>query len=492
MPETIAKSIDGADYERCLLELKDKGDARYGICMNAYKQHHEKDPETGGWIRKKGHNKNEKGEWIVKNFKGFDDWIEIFRGGPQVDSHGVEHDGDKLIDDAVETFNPGIHEPPVVVGHPEHNAPAFGWVNALKTEIKDGVKTLFAKAKNIVPEFERAVEEGRYKKRSASFYPDGKLRHVGFLGAAPPAVKGLADLKFDDDDKAYMFEYAEFSAAQAAKKAQEARSKQYGIGIKEGGHVTKPGEWDDVPDDQFLDPVNYRYPCPDADQTRAAAGYWGREKNRAQYSAKERGIIEGRLDKFRKQYKIGEYRKEEKNMSDFKQKIKGMLNFLGIDVAKIPEDALPNELPGSTFSEEDIGRVREQAAAEERKKAEAEFAERQRKTRENARKKEISDWVEQKVEDGKILPSWANSGLVIFMQGLDGEKQIEFSDGAEKKSPLQFFQDFLENFEKSPIFREIATKEKAGHSDDFTEAKKDQEIGEGIAAKVNPKEQGGK
>ncbi|MCK4529320.1 hypothetical protein KAW18_18305, partial [candidate division WOR-3 bacterium] len=60
----------------------------------------------------------------MKNFKGFDDWIEIFKGGKQIDSNGVEHDGDALIDKAIAVFNPGIHEPPAVAGHPKDNAPA--------------------------------------------------------------------------------------------------------------------------------------------------------------------------------------------------------------------------------------------------------------------------------------------------------------------------------------------------------------------------------
>lgn len=55
MPEAIAQGEDGADYERCLKELAHRADARYGICMNAYKQHHEKDLKTGKWRRKKGH-----------------------------------------------------------------------------------------------------------------------------------------------------------------------------------------------------------------------------------------------------------------------------------------------------------------------------------------------------------------------------------------------------------------------------------------------------
>jgi len=44
------------------------------------------------------------------------------------------------------------------------------------------------------------------------------------------------------------------------KKAQKERERKYGIGIKPGGHVTKPAEYADVPEDMFADPVNFRYP----------------------------------------------------------------------------------------------------------------------------------------------------------------------------------------------------------------------------------------
>ncbi|MBW1779056.1 MAG: hypothetical protein JRJ54_15960, partial [Deltaproteobacteria bacterium] len=142
-------------------------------------------------------------------FKGFDDWIEIFKGGKQIDSQGKEHDGDALIETALETFDPDTHEPPLTVGHPADNAPAFGWVAGLKKAVKDGVPVLLAKFRQVVPEFAAAVKDGLYKKRSASFYPDGRLRHVGFLGAAPPAVKALADLKFADDDRSIRFDFSE-------------------------------------------------------------------------------------------------------------------------------------------------------------------------------------------------------------------------------------------------------------------------------------------
>ncbi len=123
-------------------------------------------------------------------------WIPIFKGGKQTDSAGREHDGNTLIDKAVSTFNAKEHEPPAVIGHPHDNAPAWGWVQGLKRE----GDLLLAQFKDLVPEFKDMVNKGMFKKRSASFYPDGRLRHVGFLGAMPPAVKGLPDAAFKEGD----------------------------------------------------------------------------------------------------------------------------------------------------------------------------------------------------------------------------------------------------------------------------------------------------
>ncbi len=124
-------------------------------------------------------------------------WIEVFRAGEHTDSSGRTMDwtGDDL-KEITDQYNSKKHEAPVVVGHPKENAPAFGWVEALKT---DG-KVLYAKFKQLVPEFIQAVKQGLYKKRSISLYPDMTLRHIGFLGAVPPAVKGLADIKFNESN----------------------------------------------------------------------------------------------------------------------------------------------------------------------------------------------------------------------------------------------------------------------------------------------------
>lgn len=118
-----------------------------------------------------------------------------------------------------------------------------------------------------------------------------------------------------------------------ARSDQEARSKKYNIAVKDGGHVTKPSEWESVGDDEFLDPVNYRYPCPDADQTRAAAVYWGRPDNQAQYSSEERSIINDRLERFRKKFQIGPAERDRKEAKIMLDKLRKLLK-LGIDATE--------------------------------------------------------------------------------------------------------------------------------------------------------------
>src|SRR5690606_30310389 len=84
---------------------------------------------------------------------------------------------------------------PLVVGHPVDNSPAFGWVSSLEVT-EDGKLVADAPDDKLHPDFLSALKQGTYKKRSISLTPEGKLRHVGFLGGAAPAVKGLADIQF--------------------------------------------------------------------------------------------------------------------------------------------------------------------------------------------------------------------------------------------------------------------------------------------------------
>ena len=133
--------------------------------------------------------------------------IAIFKTGQHTDSHGNVLDATPDYLRAIaESYQPALHEAPAVIGHPADNAPAYGWVQSLNYNDADGV--LYANFSQVDEGFAGLLKAGRFKKRSASFYPPGHpsnptpdrpyLRHVGFLGAQPPAVKGLAD--FADGD----------------------------------------------------------------------------------------------------------------------------------------------------------------------------------------------------------------------------------------------------------------------------------------------------
>jgi hypothetical protein len=129
--------------------------------------------------------------------------IEIFRPGSHTAMGGEElafTAGDVAA--IASSYDPETHEAPIVVGHPAHDLPAYGWVKGLA--FRDG--HLVAELDQVDPAFRELVQAGRYKKISASFYrPDAPanpkpgswyLRHVGFLGAQAPAVKGLKPAQF--------------------------------------------------------------------------------------------------------------------------------------------------------------------------------------------------------------------------------------------------------------------------------------------------------
>ena len=122
--------------------------------------------------------------------------FEIFKTGSHTSDKGITKD--YSLDDLnfiAQSYDPSIQEAPIVIGHPIDSSPAFGWVESLKV-VGD---RLIAKTKDLIPEFKEALSNKLYKKRSISLDSEGKLRHIGFLGGALPAVKGLADIQFSDE-----------------------------------------------------------------------------------------------------------------------------------------------------------------------------------------------------------------------------------------------------------------------------------------------------
>ncbi|WP_413207980.1 hypothetical protein [Rhodospirillum sp. A1_3_36] len=151
-------------------------------------------------------------------------------------------------------YDPATHEAPVVVGHPKSDGPAYGWVKGLSS----GPEGLVADVDQVNPTFQELLEKGAYKKVSAAFYPpDGRgnpkpgtyyLRHVGFLGAQPPAIKGLKAIQFaggDEDLVTVQIAFAEGGGLSGAIVGLFSRIRDYLI-EKDGADAANKviGQWD--------------------------------------------------------------------------------------------------------------------------------------------------------------------------------------------------------------------------------------------------------
>lgn len=331
----------------------------------------------------------------MPDFKGFEDWVEIFRGGEQTDSMGRRHDGDELIDKAVASFDAARHEPPLVIGHPKENAPAWGWVAELKSGMKNNVKSLLARFRQVQPEFEELVKAGRYKKRSASFYPDGSLRHVGFLGAAPPAVKGLADVGFAEAGAVFEFGGSEWAVARIFRRLREWLIEK--DGVETADRIV--GDWE-INDIQR-----------DADQEMEAQAAPFNEKS-------------------------------------------GAAPLVGPTTEKKEAD-----MPDKSFTEADMAAAVAKAKKDGKEEAAAEFAEKEKGRMAAERRAQVDGLIQGGVKDGRILPAWVAMGLADFMAGLDAEEEISFSEDGGKKSHYAWFADFLAKLPKLVEFRELARKQ---------------------------------
>lgn len=144
--------------------------------------------------------------------------IQIFKPGKhRATSGAVIEFSESMMQAAAAAYDPAVHEAPLVVGHPTDNGPAYGWVKSLS--FAEGV--VLAEPDQVEATFSEMVNAGRFKKVSASWYlPDAPanpvpgtlyLRHVGFLGAQPPSIKGLKSASFAEKEEGVV-EFADWTA----------------------------------------------------------------------------------------------------------------------------------------------------------------------------------------------------------------------------------------------------------------------------------------
>ncbi len=137
--------------------------------------------------------------------------MHIFQAGRQTTMAGATLEFSEAdLRATAAAYDPARHEAPICIGHPKHDLPAYGWLASV--EARDG--GLYAKPHQVDPEFAEMVRKGAFKKVSIKFYdktsPGNPVpgvyypRHVAFLGALPPAVKGLKQVEFADGDEQFV------------------------------------------------------------------------------------------------------------------------------------------------------------------------------------------------------------------------------------------------------------------------------------------------
>lgn len=128
----------------------------------------------------------------------------IFKTGEHTDSNGnikvwTKDDLDKIC----YQFENVHSVVPICVGHPKTNSPAYGWIK----EVKRIGDNLYCSFKEVQDEFKTALNKGLFKNRSISLDKDFNIRHLAFLGAQAPAIKGLEEFCYQDFDS---YEFTDF------------------------------------------------------------------------------------------------------------------------------------------------------------------------------------------------------------------------------------------------------------------------------------------
>lgn len=131
--------------------------------------------------------------------------VHVFKAGKHNSANGNTYSYSEADIAAIaQSYDPSKHKAPIVIGHPTLDAPAWGWVDKLTAVGVD----LFATESKVDPVFAEMRTAGRYEQRSIALYTPSDpanptpgawyLRHVGYLGAMPPSVKGLEQYTFAD------------------------------------------------------------------------------------------------------------------------------------------------------------------------------------------------------------------------------------------------------------------------------------------------------
>lgn len=349
--------------------------------------------------------------------------LHIFKAGTLTANDGVTYTitaGD--VADCAACYDPKLHEAPLVLGHPKTEDPAYGWAVSLQSNGGD-LSASFSEVDDVA---KGLVRSGKYKKISSSFYPPkhpsnpvpGKwyLRHVGLLGAVPPADKGLPNANFSDEQGCVEFsEDVEYSSTKLFRRIRDWMIAKFG-----------------------------------QDEADQVIPNWEVEHMSE--------IIAG--ERMRKSLANGN------GMPDFSE------------AQPNPQPNPPTKSPSQEsieMTEQEKAAIQRAEAAEAEL---AQLKASQAKTERDASHQSNADFAENLVKGGKLQP--AHKGMVAqvldFMTH-PNDTTADFGEGDSKKPLAAAFRDFLSNARVSPLAGELARGSAAGvgthqHAD-FSEADAD-------------------
>lgn len=318
-------------------------------------------------------------------------WIEVFRTGTHTSGNGITktYTEDDLTQIAKTYNEQKAHEAPLVIGHPKTDDPAHGWIK----ELKAMGSRLYAFTDKVDEWTQDSVRKGAFKKISIALYPNGLLRHVGLLGATPPAVKGLAPVQFGEN-----MQFDEFAWA----------TDEY--------RMPTVGRLFSAVRDFFIE----KFGLETADKILPSD-----DVNRLQGPADSTYIPEQTADPLFAQTLRRELRPQEEEIMDEKQITEMTNNIIaavtGAFTAKF------TELDGKITAVQTAQDAFVKEFAEQTKAAEA----KQKKDAQSQAVAEFSEFCESLIKDGKVLPAEKDGLIDQFKDLYRADGAVEFAEGEQ-------------------------------------------------------------
>lgn len=388
--------------------------------------------------------------------------VHAIRSGVYKDAHGrYDYYSPEDLAAIAEAYNPDLHSAPMrieklataVLGHNDPRTgsamPAFGWILAARAEGSN----LFVDV--VIHETLASwIEEGFYQKISMSFYSKDDtrnptpgvrgIRHIGFLGAEPPVVKGLDALpmpvpfNFDSNTTMTFDKPIEFAEGEETNVAEEMPNwLRYILSTGEKGYKGEITRFDPEPaeDNGFL---------MNDDQTEFSGRFMDESDEDEPQTYTFRLYQQG--DTWNREYAIMSEKEESK-------------------AAKAIEEAAANPDQEGAAEEENTAPAEETVAEEEQEPTELgegcdkdygeggmdyekmykdvvaerdQLVEAMEAMRKEKRSAEFSEFCEEAGIEADKQPQ-----VIELMHSIDAMQSVEFSEGDKTISPIEFFMSLV-------------------------------------------------